>query len=660
MASLKVVALISGGKDSLFSILHCIANGHEVVALANLYPPPSSNGRVVDDVDSYMYQTIGHTVIPLYEKALGIPLYRQEILGHAVNKAKSYELRHDGLEGPSDETESLIPLLQKVKKAHPEVNAVSTGAILSDYQRTRVESVAIRLGLTPLSYLWQWPSLPPHSQSSLLEDMAAVGQDARIIKVASGGLDETFLWQNVANRDIIARLTKASQRFGTYGDGAVLGEGGEYETLAVSGPKPLWKAAIKVDKNDVHVVSGEAGTAYVQVQNTGLEECQADQSTTRGLRIPNTWDAAFDTMFAKLLAPSQVTQDASGIVSASLPVCSTPALPASGMRLTFEETENTVLISGVTGEGMDAADHMRSIMLQIRSALEHLGHGTNVIAYCSIILRQMADFASINAVYGSFFTEPNPPARVTVACADALRPGQLVGLAVTSTKTDPGEREGLHVQSRSYWAPANIGPYSQAIAVPASGTPKTSRGKIIYIAGQIPLVPASMELGSPPARPGHSREQSAHQALLALQHLVRIGNVTGVRHWVACIAFIEARTSEDARPLGTIARDAWHALHQAPENENDDMHRDADVDIWDIRNNTYLSPGPVTADQRQTSASVMVRDGHTPPLWIFYVDALPRGSSIEWVAYGSSSELREEISLPHLQHLLTTFQHRIV
>lgn len=35
---MKVVALISGGKDSSFNMMQCIAAGHEIVALANLYP----------------------------------------------------------------------------------------------------------------------------------------------------------------------------------------------------------------------------------------------------------------------------------------------------------------------------------------------------------------------------------------------------------------------------------------------------------------------------------------------------------------------------------------------------------------------------------------------------------------------------------------------
>ena len=36
--SLKVVALVSGGKDSCYSMLQCVSAGHEIVALANLRP----------------------------------------------------------------------------------------------------------------------------------------------------------------------------------------------------------------------------------------------------------------------------------------------------------------------------------------------------------------------------------------------------------------------------------------------------------------------------------------------------------------------------------------------------------------------------------------------------------------------------------------------
>jgi len=38
---MKVVGLISGGKDSIFNIMQCIAAGHNIVALANIYPEPA-------------------------------------------------------------------------------------------------------------------------------------------------------------------------------------------------------------------------------------------------------------------------------------------------------------------------------------------------------------------------------------------------------------------------------------------------------------------------------------------------------------------------------------------------------------------------------------------------------------------------------------------
>jgi diphthamide synthase (EF-2-diphthine--ammonia ligase) len=40
---MKFIALISGGKDSIFNILKCIEKGHELVAVANLYPKGNTN-----------------------------------------------------------------------------------------------------------------------------------------------------------------------------------------------------------------------------------------------------------------------------------------------------------------------------------------------------------------------------------------------------------------------------------------------------------------------------------------------------------------------------------------------------------------------------------------------------------------------------------------
>lgn len=641
MGNLKIVALISGGKDSFFSLLHCIANGHDVVALANLHPASPAEGASIEDTDSFMYQTIGHAVIPLYEKALGLPLYRQEIAGSAVNQSKSYGPTPNEAE-KADETESLVPLLRKVMAAHPEVNAVSTGAILSDYQRTRVESVALRLGLTPLSYLWQYPHLPLGTQTSLLDDMAAVGQDARIIKVASGGMDDSFLWQNVADQRTKNRLVKAAQRFGTDGDGAALGEGGEYETLAISGPAPLWKARIVVDEGDRAVLPGEAGSASVKIKKAEIAPLEATE--TQQVRTPELLDERFVALLERMSKPSA---DESQALSNSLPTQDEKPRPGD------------ILVESLTASGKDASEQTEIIMRQLEKRLSEAGLGFSDIAYTSIILRSMGDFASVNAAYGKYFQQPSPPARITLSCAGVLPQDALVTISATSVAPTPSKvRKGLHVQSRSYWAPANIGPYSQAITVPAV-TKDGNECELVYVAGQIPLEPASMELYSPH---GHdTAETFVKQGVLALQHLYRIGAAVSARRWAIVIAFVTAPSAEDAASRANVARRMWQEVHQPSGQESkgevDEEDDDEAFDVWDQQRGagrgawqTYEADGKDESTQSEQSI---------PPIYVVEVDSLPRGASIEWVAYGVTGNRQEGVVIPHLTHLLHMFKDRL-
>ena len=638
MGNLKIVALVSGGKDSFFSLLHCIANGHDVVALANLHPASPAEGASIEDTDSFMYQTIGHAVIPLYEKALGLPLYRQEIAGSAVNQSKSYGPTPNEAE-KADETESLVPLLRKVMAAHPEVNAVSTGAILSDYQRTRVESVALRLGLTPLSYLWQYPHLPPGTQTSLLEDMAAVGQDARIIKVASGGMDDSFLWQNVADFKTRNRLIKAAQRFGTYGDGAALGEGGEYETLAIAGPAPLWKARIVVGEGDRAILPGEAGSASVKINKAEIAPLEITEA--QQVRTPEL----FDERFAALLERMSNSSADEGQALSEFP-----------LHQDDNPRPGNVLIESLTAPGDNASEQTEAIMRQLDIKLSQAGLGFSDIAYTSIILRNMTDFASVNAAYGKCFKHPSPPARITLSCADVLPQDALVTISATSVApTSLKARKGLHVQSRSYWAPANIGPYSQAITVPAATT-DGMECELVYVAGQIPLEPASMELYSPHG--SDTAETFIQQGVLALQHLYRIGAAVSVRRWSSVIAFITAPSAEDAASRANVARRMWEEVHQPSgqesKGEDEDDDEDEAFDVWDQQRGAGRGAWQTyEADEKDDGTQ---QGQSTPPIYVVEVDSLPRGASIEWVAYGVTGNEQEGVVIPHLAHLLQMFK----
>jgi len=78
---MKFVALVSGGKDSFYSIMECIRNGHELLACAHLSP---RNQNPDEDEESYMYQTAASECIPaLVEECLGVPLVIRECIGRS-------------------------------------------------------------------------------------------------------------------------------------------------------------------------------------------------------------------------------------------------------------------------------------------------------------------------------------------------------------------------------------------------------------------------------------------------------------------------------------------------------------------------------------------------------------------------------------------------
>ncbi|EED16502.1 phosphatidate cytidylyltransferase, putative [Talaromyces stipitatus ATCC 10500] len=667
---LNVIALISGGKDSLYSILHCIRNGHRVVALANLRPPvPVSNDHGTgeeeeeeEDMDSFMYQTIGHNVIPLYESALGIPLYRGDIIGSAVDTSRVYGDHHPHLSSPQkeeeedddDETESLIPLLRHIKRDLPYANAVSAGAILSTYQRTRIENVAARLGLVPLAFLWMYPFLPSESSSivgggGLLNDMAAVGCDARIIKVASGGLDDGMLWENVASFKTQRRLEKSMRPFVDDAQtlkGAVLGEGGEYETLALDGPRFLWKKRIVVEESDREVCRLGSGVSRVRVVRASCVE-KDDQPTTvvpEDVKRP----AQFDDTFQRILNGLE-ERDFALAVDIAVPSLE----PGSMIDVSSISLGNLYTISNITAAeaGSTADAQMRGIIEKLHTLLLNIDNAdistkptTDDVVFTTVLLRSMQDFAPMNAIYVSLFTKPNPPARVTVACGNCLPKGVQIMVSVVIDLGERRKREGLHVQSRSYWAPANIGPYSQAITVPyqlenIQSATDSNKGGLVYIAGQIPLDPPTMEIPNG-IKQGDERwfQNFSLHATLSLQHLWRIGLATKVDWWIGAIVFL-ARDFRRSHQKARIASRIWQEVHSRDGNRG--VEEEADLDIWDIKHGLTEDPRLSSGGPSLPNFEVLVDDDGgdkdiIQPCFTVEVEQLPRNSDIEWQALGTT------------------------
>uniref|UniRef100_A0A3Q3H2T5 Diphthine--ammonia ligase n=1 Tax=Labrus bergylta TaxID=56723 RepID=A0A3Q3H2T5_9LABR len=444
---MKVVALISGGKDSCYNMMQCVSAGHRIVALANLRPADT------DELDSYMYQTVGHQAIELYAEAMDLPLYRRTIQGSSLDTGRNYN------QTEGDEVEDLYELLKLVKEKES-VDAVSVGAILSDYQRVRVENVCLRLGLQPLAYLWR------QDQESLLSAMISSDLRAILIKVAAYGLDpEKHLGKPLA--DMEPYLKQLSEKYGVH----ICGEGGEYETFTLD--CPLFKRKIVIDAAEtvIHSADAFAPVGYLRFTAMHTETIYFSLSTPALPHGSCPCQNAIDKMTEEVEYADQAEDNRQEFTSN----CDlTAALPASCSPRSSRGFQWISGINGLQSQESGIQGQTWAAFTQLKSKGEQM----NDIVLVHLYVRSMADFGPLNAVYKTHFGI-NPPARV---CVQAPLPaGQLLQMdCLLHDWTEPPEegcfheKDALHVQSMSHWAPANIGPYSQAFRVRLQGAQQSN------------------------------------------------------------------------------------------------------------------------------------------------------------------------------------------
>ncbi|XP_048394257.1 diphthine--ammonia ligase isoform X2 [Stegostoma tigrinum] len=455
---MKVVALISGGKDSCYNMMQCVAAGHEVVALANLRPAPHK-----DELDSYMYQTVGHEAIDLYSEAIGLPLYRHIIQGSSLAVGRDY----NKCEG--DEVEDLYHLLKFIKEKEG-VEGVSVGAILSDYQRVRVENVCRRLNLQPLAYLWR------QNQEDLLREMILSNVQAMIIKVAAFGLDpEKHLGKTLDQ--VEPYLKQISQQCGVH----MCGEGGEYETFTLD--CPLFKKRIVVDSSEIIVHSADAfaPVGYLRLLKFHLE----DKPNTPASIAFAERKSCLSCCDQENVVETEDYRDMSKL-AITWNLTSSSFCDLDKFNHWSGNTKNGYQwISGthfpMVGKNINDATKQTFSLLQVELAMK--GYKFSDIILLHLYVKNMKDFGIINSIYDSYFNL-NPPARV---CVEAPLPDG-VALQIDClihknnlTLQDAIEqrKETMHVQSISHWAPANIGPYSQSVKDQIYGETKPVSGLLI-------------------------------------------------------------------------------------------------------------------------------------------------------------------------------------
>ncbi|CAJ0630130.1 12433_t:CDS:2 [Entrophospora sp. SA101] len=229
-------------------------------------------------------------------------------------------------------------------------------------------------------------------------------------------------------------------------------------------------------------------------------------------------------------------------------------------------------------------EETQACMLNIQTQLHNFGFGWSDVVNMNVFIKDMNEFVRMNSVYKRFF-DINPPPRACVGCnlQSPVRI-QIDLMAITSSPLKP--RETMHVQSMSYWAPANIGPYSQA----------TITKNHAYIAGQIGLIPSSLELP-------HTIED---QTLLSLKNLENVTSVLGLevkRLTSLCICYID-----DVKSFNFVKK-AWKIFF----NYDDNL--------------------------------VSKKDFTHPPTLFVVVPSLPRGSKVEWQVLVHDDKIDNEMIL---------------
>ena len=137
------------------------------------------------------------------------------------------------------ELEDLKKALRKAIEKHG-IEGVSTGALYSNYQRSRIERICDELGLKVFSPLWHV------NQYEYFKRLLKEGFEIVFSSVAAMGLDKSWVGKKITMNDL-EKLRELEKKYGLN----VAGEGGEFESLVLNAP--LFKKRIVI--TDFEIIS---------------------------------------------------------------------------------------------------------------------------------------------------------------------------------------------------------------------------------------------------------------------------------------------------------------------------------------------------------------------------------------------------------------------
>ncbi len=204
------VSLFSGGKDSSWALYRALETDLDVARLITVHP----------EGDSYMYHVPATHLASLAAESIGIPLVDVEPEDFGAAAASE-----SGEQGDTELEPLEAALADLAADLDGGLAGVTAGAVESEYQTSRIEAMAERLGCEVFAPLWQ------RDPRELADEMLAAGFEITIVQVAAYGLDESWLGRTL-DREALDELEALNDEYGVH----VLGEGGEFETFVTDGP----------------------------------------------------------------------------------------------------------------------------------------------------------------------------------------------------------------------------------------------------------------------------------------------------------------------------------------------------------------------------------------------------------------------------------------
>ena len=203
---MKLAALFTGGKDSTYAIHLAKQQDHEITCLITL---KSKNEY------SYMFHTPAIELTELQAEAMDLPI----IFGETVGEKEK-------------ELEDLEKAIKKAKEKFV-FEGLITGALFSEYQSSRIETIAKKLGLKVISPLWQ------KNQEEEMQELLDNKFKFIFTAIAAEGLDKSWL-NRIITQDDLKKLKELNKQIGLNQSG----EGGEMESLVLD--CPLFKKKLKI------------------------------------------------------------------------------------------------------------------------------------------------------------------------------------------------------------------------------------------------------------------------------------------------------------------------------------------------------------------------------------------------------------------------------